>query len=165
MDNWTDYLFGFAAHAALKSKDSTQVGAVLVGPEGEVRLTAFNGPPRGVQDLPDRRERPRKYLFASHAEANLISFAAREGIRTKGCTVYVTHHPCSACARTLIQAGVTRVVVGDGTTNMPAEEFEAAGLMCREAGLTVVGLETQRHFENRERDRRGMQQRGQTVAL
>lgn len=135
--NWGEYLYGFAAHAALKSKDSTQVGAALIGPEGEVRLTGYNGPPRGVLDLPDRRERPRKYLFAAHAEANLIAFAAREGIRTAGCTVFVTHSPCSACARTLIQAGIAAVVVGPGTTSMPAEEFEAAATMFREAGVRV----------------------------
>lgn len=136
--NWQDYFMGFARHAALKSKDSTQVGAVLVGPEGEIRLTGYNGPPRGVIDTPARRERPAKYLFASHAEANLIAFAAREGIRTSGCDVYVTHMPCAACARTLIQAGVRRVICGDGTTSMPAEEFDAAAAMLREAGVEVI---------------------------
>lgn len=133
--NWHQYLMGFAQHAALKSKDSTQVGAVLVGPERDVRLTAYNGPPRGVADLPERRERPTKYLFASHAEANLVAFAAREGIRTAGCSVYVTHHPCSACARALIQAGVVCVIVGHGTTSMPDGEFGAAAVMLAEAGV------------------------------
>lgn len=136
--NWSDYLMGFAEHAAKKSKDSTQVGAALVGPEREVRLTAYNGPPKGVRDLEERRERPTKYLYASHAEANLVAFAAREGIRTKGCTVYVTHFPCSACARTLIQAGVAKVVAGAGATSMPSEEFEAAGRMFDEADVLVV---------------------------
>lgn len=136
--DWPTYLMGFAAHAARKSKDSTQVGAVLVGPEREVRLTAYNGPSKGVQDLPERRERPTKYLYAAHAEANLVAFAAREGIRTAGCTVYVTHHPCSACARSLIQAGIASVVVGAGTTSMPDEEFKAAATMFREAGVTVA---------------------------
>lgn len=138
--NWTTYFMGFAQHAAKKSKDSTQVGAVLVGPEGEVRLTGFNGPPRGVDDLPSRRERPVKYLFASHAEANLIAFAAREGIRTAGCTVFVTHMPCAACARTLIQAGVDTVIYGPGTTSMPGDEFEAARTMFDKAGVTVKGF-------------------------
>lgn len=135
--SWPDYLMGFAQHAATKSKDSTQVGAALVGPESEVRLTAYNGPPRGVDDLPERRKRPTKYLFASHAEANLVAFAAREGIMTKGCTVYVTHHPCAACARTLIQAGIRAVVYGPGVTSMPAEEFEAAARMFLEADVEV----------------------------
>lgn len=135
--DWEQYYFGFARHAATKSKDSTQVGAVLIGPEGEIRLTGYNGPPRGVSDHPARRERPAKYLFASHAEANLIAFAAREGIRTKGCSVYVTHCPCSACARTLIQAGITEVVFGSGQTSMAQEEFLAARDMFAEAGVRV----------------------------
>ena len=129
---------GFATHAALKSKDSTQVGAILVGPDGEVRLTAYNGPPRGVEDKPSRRERPAKYLYASHAEQNLIAFAAREGIRTAGCTVYVTHMPCAACARMLIQAGVLNVAHGPGRTSMPDAEFAAARDMFEEALVKVA---------------------------
>lgn len=137
------YFMGFAEHAATASKDSTKVGAVLVGPAGEIRLTAYNGPPAGVADTPDRFERPRKYLFASHAETNLIAFAAREGIRTKGCTVYSTHQPCAACSRTLIQAGILRVFYltskfGPGSA-MP-EEMEAAQTMFRETGITCEAL-------------------------
>jgi len=138
--NWTDYFMGFAEHAAKKSKDSTKVGAVLVGEDKEIRLTGYNGPPHGVHDLPERRFRPEKYLFASHAEANLISFAAREGIPTRGCSVYVTHSPCSGCAKVLIQAGIVRVVSGYGTTSMPPEEFEAAETMFLEADVQIVRL-------------------------
>lgn len=133
------YFMGFAEHAATASKDTTKVGAALIGPDGEIRLTGYNGPPRGVADLPERLERPTKYLFASHAEANLIAFAAREGIRTRDCTVYVTHHPCAACARTLIQAGVTCVIVGPGTTVMTttmSAEVSTAGIMFEEAGVS-----------------------------
>ena len=140
--NWSDYLMGFAVHAAKKSKDSTNVGAALVGPDRDVRLCAFNGPPKGVRDLPERFERENgvKYRFASHAEQNLVAFAAREGIRTKDCTVFVTHFPCSSCARSLIQAGIVKVVVGPGTTAMPVEEFDAAETMFCEAGVQVVRM-------------------------
>lgn len=136
------YYLGFADHAATASKDpSTKVGAVLVGPEGEVRLTAYNGPPRGVVDHADRFERPAKYLYASHAEANLIAFAAREGIRTSGCTVYVTTQPCAACARTLIQAGVAQVIVGPGPQAVMHDKCEedaaVARSMLREAGVKL----------------------------
>jgi dCMP deaminase len=140
--SWDEYLFGFAQHAAAKSKDSTQVGAALIGPERELRLTGYNGVPMGVLDLPERRSRENgeKYLWASHAEQNVIAFAAREGIRTKGCTLYVTHAPCDSCARSIIQAGICEVVIGDGTTSMPERVFEAAGTMFDEAGVKV------RHF-------------------
>lgn len=135
---WKDYYMGFARHAATKSKDTTQVGAVLVGLDGEIRLTAYNGPPRYVHDLPERRERPAKYLFASHSEANLIAFAAREGIKTRNCSVFVTHLPCASCARTLIQAGIIEVWYDNGTTSMPPEEFEAARQMFAEAGVDLI---------------------------
>lgn len=135
--DWIEYYMGFAEHAAKKSKDSTKVGAILVGPSGEIRLTAYNGPPRGVEDTPDRFKRPRKYLFASHAEANLIAFAAREGIKTADCAVYVTHAPCASCARTLIQAGIDLIIHGDGKTSMPQEEFKAANDMFAEAEIAV----------------------------
>lgn len=138
---WDEYLYGFAEHARQKSKDSTQVGAVLVGPNNEVLLTGFNGPPRGVRDLPDRFMRPRKYLFASHAEANVIATAAKLGIKTDGCSLRVTHHPCSACARSIIQSGITSVHYGPNTTSMPVEEFEAAALMFKEAGVEVTEVD------------------------
>lgn len=145
--NWTEYYMGFASHAALKSKDSTKVGAVLVGPEGEIRLTSYNGPPRGVLDLEWRRERPMKYLYSSHAEQNLVAFAAREGIRTSGCTVYVTHAPCSACSKSLIQAGIVKVVCGSGVTSMPVEEFSSAREMMSEAGVYLMFMETRNVHE------------------
>lgn len=129
-----------AEHIARRSKDSTKVGAVLVSTYGAELLNAYNGPSQGVRDIPERFERPTKYLFASHAEANLIAFAARHGIRTDGCTVYVTHHPCASCARTLIQAGIRRVVYGAGTFTAPdrwAEDAAAARIMCEEAGVKL----------------------------
>jgi len=135
---WYDYFMGFARHAASKSKDpSTQVGAVAVGPDGEIRATGYNGLPRGVEDRPERMERPAKYLWTSHAEENLVAHAARVGVSLKGCTVYVTHYPCSRCARSLIQAGVSRIHVGEGKTSMPAEEFDTARVMFEESGVEV----------------------------
>jgi dCMP deaminase len=139
--NWTEYFMGFARHAAVKSKDpSTQVGAVVIGPDGEIRSTGFNGLPRGVEDRPERMERPAKYLWTSHAEENAVAHAARVGVSLKDCTVYVTHFPCSRCARSLIQAGITAVVVDSGTTSMPPEEFHVAEQMFGEAGVAITRL-------------------------
>jgi dCMP deaminase len=138
---WPTYLMSIAQAASFKSKDNTQVGAALVGQHNSVILTAYNGPPRGVKDLPERFERPLKYLYAQHAERNLIDFAARNGIRTDGCTVYVTHLPCCRCAGSLIQAGISTIVYGSGTTSMPAEEFEVAKTMLREADVRLFSLD------------------------
>lgn len=45
-----------------------------------------------------------------HAEANLITFCAKNGIKTNDGTVYVTHMPCSKCCTLLIQSGIKRIV-------------------------------------------------------
>jgi dCMP deaminase len=140
MTKWNDYYMGIAKYAASMAKHTTKVGAILVGPHGEIRLTGYNGVPRGVEDTPERISGDSRHKWHSHAEANLIAFAAREGIRTSGCSVYVTHFPCSSCARTLIQAGVEAVYFGDGTTTMPDEEFEVAEVMFDEAGVFLMGL-------------------------
>lgn len=141
MSNWPSYLMGFAKHAASMSKDETKVGAALVDPTRVVLLTAYNGPPRGVQDEPERLVRPEKYLWTSHAECNLVAFAARLGIRTNGCHVFVTHRPCSRCAQALIQAGVVSIHVGSGQTRMPEREFEVASKMFYESGVSVHAVE------------------------
>lgn len=121
------------------SKDtSTKVGAVLVGDDKEILLTAFNGPPIGVDDSdPTIFERPRKYLFVSHAEQNIIAFAARNGITTKGKTLFVTHAPCDNCTKSIIQAGIKRIYIGDGSTSMPVETFEAGRTMLEQAKVEI----------------------------
>lgn len=51
---------------------------------------------------------------AGHAERNAIVNSAREGIRTKGCTLVVnTCLPCKDCMIEIINAGITRVVCLD----------------------------------------------------
>lgn len=138
MADWSARYLALAGHIAGWSKDpSTQVGCVVVSPDNAILATGYNGLPRGVDDLPERMERPAKYLWTSHAEENAVAHAARLGATLRGAAAYVTHHPCSRCARMLIQAGIARVVIGPGTTNMPAAEFECAAVTFREAGVAV----------------------------
>lgn len=135
------YYLSLAKAVSLASKDGTQVGAILVGEGGALRATGYNGPPIGVRDAPERFERPTKYLYASHAEMNIIAFCARAGVKTEGCALYVTHLPCSICTRLLIQAGISDVFFGGGSTSIPAEDAEAARAMAAEAGLSFIKLE------------------------
>ena len=136
LGHWAERFLQLATLVAGWSKDSTQVGAVAVDGSRRIVETGYNGPPQGVKDLPERRERPVKYLYTSHAEENIVATAARA--RLLGSTVYVTHLCCCVCARMLIQAGVQCVVCGNGTTSMPKEQFDAAVQMFHEAGVTLI---------------------------
>lgn len=134
--SWVKGFMDMAALVATWSKDTTKVGAVAIDPNSKhVLQTGFNGLPRGVRDLDERMERPAKYLWTAHAEENLVAHAAR--MQLEGSTVFVTHMPCNSCARMLINAGVKKVVVGDGKTSMPQEQFDAAATMFEESGVTL----------------------------
>ena len=41
-----------------------------------------------------------------HAEQNAIGYAARNGISTEGCTMYVTQTPCISCAKLVVASGI-----------------------------------------------------------
>jgi len=115
--NWHKYYIEMARLVASKSKDrSTHVGAVIVGPDNEVRSTGYNGFPRMVDDEEDsRHDRPQKYDFTEHAERNAIYNAAKVGIPTKDCTLYLNWEPCPCtdCTRAIIQSGIVRIIGPD----------------------------------------------------
>ena len=93
-ETWDEYFMGLANKVRTRSKDTTKIGAVIVGPDREIRSTGYNGFPRGVNDdVPERHERPFKYFYTPHAELNAILNAARVGTPTKDCTMYVTTRP------------------------------------------------------------------------
>lgn len=135
--NWRNYFLNLAHSVSLKSKDTTKVGCVIVGEDNEILSTGWNGFARGVNDSNEfsyRQERPAKYDWTIHAEANAICNAARSGVRLKGATAYVTHQPCSSCADMLIQSGIKCVyfdegaLVGDWKGDMALLKFEEAGV-------------------------------------
>jgi len=139
-----DERFMLLAHQIAKwSKESgRRVGAVVVGPDKEIRSTGFNGFPRGVRDdVPQRhsRETGAKYLWSSHAERNAIYNAARIGVPLKGCVMYVPWFPCVECAKAIIQAGITEVVAYSPNFAEPrwGADFELVQVMFSEAGITV----------------------------
>lgn len=45
-----------------------------------------------------------------HAEQNALLQAAMIGVPCEGATIYVTCQPCNACAKMIINAGISRVI-------------------------------------------------------
>lgn len=144
MSKWDHRFIELAKHIATWSKDmSTKVGVVVVGPQREIRSTGYSGFPPGVDDNAlDRHQRPQKYLFFAHAEENSIAFAALNGVTLAGCTIYATMFPCATCARLIIRAGITRVVVPQPKEARAdwAESHAAARVMFKEAHVEVFEL-------------------------
>ena len=141
MTNWDKRFLKLAKHISEWSKDpSTKVGCVVVGPDRELRSTGFNGLPRGIGDNEERlNNREIKYPLICHAEENAIMHAARIGISLKGCTAYVTWPPCTRCARSLIQAGVSTIVYPE-SIEIPErwmDDFNLSLNMLKEAKISL----------------------------
>lgn len=114
-----DTMFMEIAHTLARRSTCTraQVGAVLVR-DNRIISTGYAGAPSGMAHCLDigcdvntnLPEKDQHCMRTVHAEANVIAFAARYGIKTDGATLYCTHRPCENCAKLLINAGIKEVI-------------------------------------------------------
>lgn len=149
-DKWNRRFMDLAFMVASWSKDpSTKTGAIVVGPDREIRATGYNGLVRGVDDnKPERMERPTKYDFFEHAERNAVYNACLTGTSLKGCTLYATHAPCTDCARAIIQAGIKTVITNHVEINDQTpkgtwrDKLDYSAQMFKEAGVEYIELPT-----------------------
>lgn len=134
---------------SMKSKDpSTRVGALIVGPDNEIRATGYNGLPRGVADRQYRYDdREYKLLAVNHAEENAILHCALNGVSAKGCTLYCPWLPCSRCTKSVIQSGIVEVVYdenfpgnADGNCGDWKRSMDISREMFNETGVVVRGF-------------------------
>jgi len=119
--------------------DRKQVGAVITR-NGRAISWGYNGAPPGMPHCSENNhgyynEFPSDVVLgcknATHAEANALAFAAREGISTDGATLYVTVSPCEVCSRLLIAAGIRRVVWGEAYRDPSGIALlQRAGILC-----------------------------------
>lgn len=94
-----------------------KVGAVIVDGTGQQLAVGTNAPPRalGLTAAKSReaiRQNPSwKYFMLEHAERNAIFTAYAEGKSLVGATMYGTLFPCADCARAIVAAGLSRLVI------------------------------------------------------
>ena len=142
--NWPEYFYDMANLVAKKSKDqSTQIGAVIVGPDNEIRSTGYNSFPKGLNDdLQERQDRPEKYYWIEHAERNALYNAAKIGVSTKNCTMYLNCGvPCCDCARGIINSGIKTIYICEHDITKSAhwiEHSKRSMEMFTESGVEIL---------------------------
>ncbi|MCR4327558.1 MAG: deaminase [Nanoarchaeota archaeon] len=147
--NWDDYFMSMVYLVAMRSKDeSTHVGAVVVGPDNEVRSLGYNGFPRGLIDnVLERQKRPEKYFWIEHAERNAFYNATLIGVSLKGCRMYTNGTPCMDCGRGVVQSGIVEVIVDKNWEKHNPPEWEnhanKTKVMFDEVGIKL------RHWEGK----------------
>jgi dCMP deaminase len=132
--------------AILASKQSyckrKKVGALIVKDNREI-CSGYNGTISGSKN--ECEEKTSSGLVTKntvvHAEANAISFAAKNGISTNNCSLYVTLSPCINCANLIIQSGIKNVFYSEDYRDSSGIEY------LRENGILVEKYSIDNPFE------------------
>ena len=113
------YFIDIALRTAQESNcTELKVGAVLVKDKRIVSV-GYNGTASGYINCGEALDKG-LYEKENHhdwskdneipAELNCLLFAAKYGISTKDCILYVSYEPCDNCLKHIIQAGIKEVV-------------------------------------------------------
>lgn len=132
ISKWDQRYLNIAHTVAEWSKDpSSKVGCCIIDEYNRPVSFGYNGFPKGMDDTEARYlDRPFKIAHVVHAEMNAVLAASQD---LRGCTVYITHPPCTICLSMMKQAMVSRIVCEDG-----GPEFQQ-----RWCGTNIIGLATE----------------------
>lgn len=143
--SWDEYFMDIAHLVSQRSSClRRKVGAVVVK-DKRVLSTGYNGAPTGVRHCEETGCLRQKLNVPSgqrhelcrglHAEQNSFLQAALHGVSLRGSMMYITVTPCIICAKMIINAGITDIVIDGEYPDEMAMEF------LQEAKISVRKLE------------------------
>jgi dCMP deaminase len=137
--DWEAYFLAMAMIASTRSTCVRRRVGAVIALDNRILATGYNGSPSGTKHCTDigclRQQlgipsgERHEICRGSHAEMNAIAQAASSGTPINGCSIFVTHEPCSICSKLLINAGCKRIVF------MNPYPDELSGILRSEAGL------------------------------
>ncbi len=104
-----------------------QVGCVLLGTDGRVLATGYNGAAKGLPHCSELSCRQQSTCDAVHAEQNAL-LQCQDVRQIAAC--YVTHAPCFTCAKLLLNTSCSAVIF-----SADHNDSTRAELMWQKAGL------------------------------
>ena len=109
--SWKDYFMNIAREVATRSTcDRKHVGAVIVR-DKTILSTGYNGSIKGLPHCDDAgcEMVDGHCVRTSHAEANAIVQAAKNGVGINQSEIYVTASPCYDCFKLIANAGIKAI--------------------------------------------------------
>ena len=138
--SWDEYFMAIAAEVSTRSTcDRKHVGAVIVR-DRMILATGYNGSIRGLPhcDEVGHLMEDGHCVRTTHAEANALVQAARNGVRVEGGGIYVTASPCFGCFKLIANAGLVRIGFGEFYRDERIFDFS------KQLGIELVHLEPHR---------------------
>tara|TARA_B110000438_G_scaffold164212_1_gene157147 strand:- start:17644 stop:18036 length:393 start_codon:yes stop_codon:yes gene_type:complete len=116
--------------------DRKHVGAVIVN-QKTILSTGYNGSIRGLSHCDDAGHEmlDGHCIRTTHAEANAIAQAAKNGVAVNQSEIYVTASPCYNCFKLIANAGIKKIYY--------AEFYREERILshAKQAGIELVSLE------------------------
>ena len=107
-----------------------QIGAVLVKDKKIIARSYNQGVPTDnspyqVGSIRDFFKAGEKQELSPtiHAEQKMISEAAKEGLKIKGTSLYITHFPCSLCAKLVAYSGIKNLYFREGASALDGRKI------------------------------------------
>ena len=135
--SWETYFMNIAKEVATRSTcDRKHVGAVIVR-DKTILSTGYNGSIKGLPHCDDAGHEmvDGHCIRTTHAEANAIVQAAKNGVKINESEIYVTASPCYNCFKLIANAGIKIILY--------QELYRDDRIINRakEVGIKLVGLE------------------------
>jgi len=119
--SWDEYFVKLTEIVGTRGTcDRAYVGSILIK-DKRILATGYNGAPVGLPSCDEVGHEihattgedgkiSKHCIRTAHAELNAITNAARVGVAVHGATLYCQMTPCYTCAKTIVNAGIVRVV-------------------------------------------------------
>ena len=109
--NWKTYFMNIAKEVSTRSTcDRKYVGAVIVR-DKTILSTGYNGSIKGLKhcDAIGHEMVDGHCVRTTHAEANAIVQAAKNGVSINSSEIYVTASPCYNCFKLIANSGINTI--------------------------------------------------------
>ena len=135
--SWENYFMNIATEVATRSTcDRKHVGAVIVR-EKTILSTGYNGSIKGLSHCDEAGHEmvDGHCVRTTHAEANAIVQAAKNGVEINLSEIFVTASPCYNCFKLIANAGIKTIYYKEFYRDDRISE------LAKEAGINLVSLE------------------------
>ncbi len=135
--SWENYFMNIATEVATRSTcDRKHVGAVIVR-EKTILSTGYNGSIKGLSHCDEAGHEmvDGHCVRTTHAEANAIVQAAKNGVEINLSEIFVTASPCYNCFKLIANAGIKTIYYKEFYRDDRISE------RAKEAGINLVSLE------------------------
>lgn len=139
--SWDEYFLQMVELVGSRGTCDRGRTATIIVKDKRILATGYAGSPLGLPHCDDVGHemhtvtnedgtQSRHCIRTAHAELNAIANAARVGVSIDGATMYMKMVPCYTCAKTMINAGIKRVVSLKDyhATKRAKEVFKEAGI-------------------------------------